>query len=147
MSFVQIYLGDAVEPDAIAEALQILRSDNAAGQSVLRWANRRACRRSSILHRPTPSTASSDKGFFEQLAGLPTGTWDGPVVSAYGTHLVLVHETIPGGALPFDDIQDDVLLDWRAAKLLELRERFYAQLRDRYVVERYDPNGTIAEEQ
>ena len=62
-------------------------------------------------------------------------------------HLVIIHETMPAGTPRLDDIRDEVLRDWRAAKLLELRERFYAQLRDRYVVERYDPNGTIAEEQ
>jgi hypothetical protein len=75
------------------------------------------------------------KGFFELLAKLPPGVWTGPVVSAYGVHLVRILDSLPARTPPLEEVRDAVLRDWRAAKALEIREQDYAERRKHFVVE------------
>jgi hypothetical protein len=59
--------------------------------------------------------------FAEEVMRLPAGTWSGPVRSAYGLHLVWVHEKVPG--------EPPKLADVRSRLVLELtRERQEARL-------------------
>jgi len=67
---------------------------------------------------------------------LPTGSWEGPVPSSYGLHLVWVHERIPGGMPPLAAVRNQVvhgvlqerkaaslaarLAGWRAAYTVEI---------------------------
>ena len=73
-------------------------------------------------------------GFFTALEGLPRGQWSGPVGSNFGVHIVRVNDTVPASMPPLDDVRDEVLLDWRAAKASELRELVYARFRERYEI-------------
>ncbi len=84
------------------------------------------------------------KGFFDQVAQLPPGEWAGPVVSAYGVHLVRILDTLPARTPPLEEIRDAVLRDWRTAKAREIREADYAERRKRFVVEirRRDASAT-----
>ena len=53
------------------------------------------------------------RGVFDQIAVLPQGQWAGPVASGYGTHLVFVEAFTPARMLPFEEVREDVLQNWR----------------------------------
>jgi hypothetical protein len=74
------------------------------------------------------------EGFATRLATLPVGTWDGPIESAYGTHLVLVAEKRPGRVPPLAEVRDAVRRDWANERRSTSSERFYRELLQRYTV-------------
>jgi len=47
-------------------------------------------------------------GFAAASASLPAGRWSGPVASAYGTHLVYVHERTPAAPTPLSVVRGQV---------------------------------------
>ncbi len=57
------------------------------------------------------------------------------MASAYGVHLVRILDSLAARTPPLEEIRDNVLRDWKAAKGRELRELHYARLRGHYVVE------------
>jgi parvulin-like peptidyl-prolyl isomerase len=61
--------------------------------------------------------------FAERVFALPVGRWSGPVASAYGSHLVWVHERLPQERLPFEEVRDPL----RYALLAERREQALAR--------------------
>lgn len=72
--------------------------------------------------------------FAEALAALPVGEWQGPVLSAYGLHLVRVNAVTPARRPVLEDVRAAVERDWSAAQSEELDEAFYQAVRDRYTV-------------
>ena len=61
-------------------------------------------------------------GFFAALEGLPKGEWSGPVASSFGVHVVRINDALPASMPPLEDVRDEVLREWRAAKASELRD-------------------------
>jgi len=72
--------------------------------------------------------------FAEQLAGLPTGRWVGPVESAYGLHLVLIRQRGEGAMPGLEEVRDAVRREWQVARREESGEELYRRLRERYTV-------------
>jgi hypothetical protein len=70
--------------------------------------------------------------FAEGMATLPAGSWQGPVKSRYGHHLVYVHEYVPARVPPLAEIrigveerlQQKLADEWLALRLRELRSEF-----------------------
>jgi len=72
--------------------------------------------------------------FAPALAGATPGAWVGPVPSAYGLHLVWIHERVPGGAPPPEAVRSQAVHRFLRDRQDErLRERM-RDLRDRYDV-------------
>jgi hypothetical protein len=77
-------------------------------------------------------------GFAGALAGLPEGRWEGPVLSAYGLHLVRVDGRTGAAMPPLADVRAAVQREWendrrvraRDARLLSLRERYEVVVED-----------------
>jgi hypothetical protein len=133
LAFEQIYLGEAPAAETIERSLTALRSDPPADPATLGA-------RSLLPARLglSPSTAVDGvfgAGFFDLAAELPPGEWSGPVVSAYGVHLVRILDTLPARTPPLEEIRDAVLKNWREAKAQEIREQDYAERRKHFVVE------------
>ncbi len=133
LAFEQIYLGETPDPESITRSLSALRSDPVTGPSTL--GQRTLLPAQLGLSPPNAIDGVFGKGFFELLAELPPGVWAGPVASAYGVHLVRILDSLPARTPPLEEIRDNVLRDWKAAKARELRELHYARLREHYVVE------------
>ena len=133
LAFEQIYIGEAPASDAIAQSLGALRSVPPADPATLGA--------HSLLPAQlglSPSNAVDGvfgEGFFDLVAELPTGEWAGPVVSAYGVHLVRVLATLPARTPPLEEIRGAVLKNWREAKAQEIREQVYAERRAHFTVE------------
>ncbi|MCP5143706.1 MAG: peptidyl-prolyl cis-trans isomerase [Gammaproteobacteria bacterium] len=74
--------------------------------------------------------------FAEQLFSLPTGTWQGPVRSGYGLHLVLIEKRVEPVTPAFESVREAVTAAWSR----QARERAYADalrsMRARYAVVR-----------
>lgn len=79
-------------------------------------------------------------GFTESVFQLEPGTWHGPVLSGYGTHLVYVHEHIINEVPPFTEAREYVQADWMEAKKKELEEKYIDGLLARYEVIVEDEN-------
>ncbi len=69
-------------------------------------------------------------GLFE----LAPGRWEGPIDSAYGAHLVLVRERVPGRDPPLAEVREAVAREWSAERRSRAREDLYRALRARYDV-------------
>lgn len=73
--------------------------------------------------------------FAAALAGLPVGAWSGPVESAFGLHLVLIHERQSGSLPALAEVREVVEREWRKVRREETTESFYGRLRERYEVD------------
>jgi hypothetical protein len=72
--------------------------------------------------------------FAVTLGALALGRWEGPVSSAYGSHLVLLIERSAGGAATLTDVRDAVRREWEAARGDDANQKFYQELLQRYTV-------------
>ena len=133
--FRQIYLdpskrGEQVESDALA-LLARLRNGSAdaaiAGDSImLQYQFENASDRGIEREFGRP--------FVQQLAQLPTGNWQGPIVSGFGLHLVYVAERVDGEVPQLDQVRSQVLRDWTSVERKEANKAIYEGLRERYKV-------------
>jgi hypothetical protein len=72
--------------------------------------------------------------FEAALRMLPTGSWQGPVRSGFGLHLVLVERRTDGRLARLDEVRDAVARDLGHARAQAADEAYYRRLRDKYVV-------------
>jgi parvulin-like peptidyl-prolyl isomerase len=74
------------------------------------------------------------RDFAETLATLTPGSWQGPVNSGYGLHLVYINDRTESWLPPLDEIRDSVLYELMAVRRQQANEAFYRSLHDRYEV-------------
>jgi hypothetical protein len=76
--------------------------------------------------------------FAAAIEDLEPGTWQGPIPSGYGVHLVIVDERRDGQVQALDAVRDAVLHEWENARRQEMLEQFYRKLLEKYeiIVER-----------
>lgn len=72
--------------------------------------------------------------FTEALGALDEGSWQGPVVSGFGVHLVYLSERIDARNAQLAEVRRDVLREWQAQQREQANEEFYKVLRARYRV-------------
>jgi hypothetical protein len=133
LAFEQVYLGETPGAETITRALSALQFDPETGPSTL--GERTLLPAQLGLSPPNAIDSVFGKDFFELLAELPPGVWTGPVVSAYGVHLVRILDSLPARTPPLEEIRDAVLRHWMEAKAREIREQDYAERRKHFVVE------------
>jgi len=80
--------------------------------------------------------------FGSQLLTFEPDQWSGPVESAYGLHLVLLHEKTEGRVPKLDEVRDAVRRDWYAGRRAASKEEFFRALRDKYKVVVDEPDFT-----
>ena len=78
--------------------------------------------------------------FFDQLQSLSTGSWQGPLESGFGLHLVYVSSHIEGDPPQLADVLNAVTREWTSRKRTETNEAFYAAMRNRYIVTVAEPD-------
>ena len=72
--------------------------------------------------------------FAVAVAKLPPGSWQGPVASGFGWHLVFVDTLIPGRVPAFEEIEADVKNAWLAERKAQAWQKAYQDMRAKYVV-------------
>ena len=90
-------------------------------------------------------------GFTETVMQLEPGTWQGPIWSGFGVHLVYVYEHLEAPVPALEDVRDVVLEGWQTEKIASFNEEFYESLKSRYdiVIENPDlgADGVLQMEQ
>ncbi len=84
--------------------------------------------------------------FAEQLSEIPEGSWQGPIESGYGLHLVRIHDRIESRLPEMEEVRDKVQLDFSAERRRETNKKIYEQLKARYeiVVAPYSNGAQVA---
>jgi len=72
--------------------------------------------------------------FARAVATLPPGSWQGPVESGFGWHLVFVDTVIPGRVPAFEEIESDVRTAWLGEQKAVAWRKAYKEMRTRYTV-------------
>ena len=136
LAFQHVYLsrdrrGDAIDTDArelLAQLTTGATTDTAAlGDPFL-------LPHAFVLLSRNEITRLFGDAFATQLQHLEPGHWVGPIESAYGLHLVFIHERTDGRLPALDEVRQAVQREWLAARRKELNEQFYQHLRARYTV-------------
>lgn len=74
------------------------------------------------------------EAFVKQVFALPVDSWEGPITSEYGVHLIYVNSRSEAQLPPLAQIRERVSNDWRAVKQHEANEAFYQSLHQRYEI-------------
>jgi peptidyl-prolyl cis-trans isomerase C len=72
--------------------------------------------------------------FAQAVAKLPTGSWQGPIQSGFGWHLVFVDTVIPGRVPEFEEIESEVKTAWLGEQKVLAWEKAYQEMRAKYTV-------------
>jgi parvulin-like peptidyl-prolyl isomerase len=132
-SFEHVYFSSDRRADARADALAEIGSVTPAGDPF-------------ILQRSYADRSVREigdlfgTGFAEALTSLDmsdTESWQGPIESAYGWHLVRIGGHTPGRDPLMAEVSDAVQRDFMQERRREANEAFYQSLRDRYDI-RFD---------
>jgi len=84
----------------------------------------------------TPSAIAKEFGpqFAVALEKLKPGSWQGPIESGYGWHLVFVNTVIPGRIPAFEEIEPDVKTAWLGEQKATEWQKAYREMRAKYTV-------------
>jgi peptidyl-prolyl cis-trans isomerase C len=72
--------------------------------------------------------------FAQAVEKLPTGSWQGPIESGFGWHLVFVDTVIPGRVPDFEEIEGDVKTAWLGEQKVLAWDKAYKEMRAKYTV-------------
>jgi hypothetical protein len=72
--------------------------------------------------------------FAKAVEALTPGSWQGPIESGFGWHLVYVDTVIPGRVPAFEEIEQDVKIAWLNQQKAQAWEKAYKDMRARYTV-------------
>lgn len=139
VSFRQIYFntserGEQAETDA--ELLLNQLRDHSLDEDWIAEAGDRLLMIQDIFQNTSERDIRRELGteFVQELASLPTGSWQGPIKSGFGLHLVYIESYIPGVVPPLNEIQEAVFSEWTLQKREETNEAFYTALRENYTI-------------
>ena len=68
------------------------------------------------------------------LEKLKPGSWQGPIESGYGWHLVFVDTVIPGRIPAFEEVESDVKTAWLSDQKAQAWQKTYQTMRAKYTV-------------
>jgi peptidyl-prolyl cis-trans isomerase C len=72
--------------------------------------------------------------FAQALLQQPPGSWQGPIESGYGWHLVWVDSLTPRRVPAFEEVETEAKAEWIADQRAETRRRAYEAMRARYEI-------------
>jgi peptidyl-prolyl cis-trans isomerase C len=72
--------------------------------------------------------------FAQAVAKLPTSSWQGPIESGFGWHLVFVDTAIPGRVPDFEEVEPDVKTAWLGEQKVLAWQKAYQDMRAKYTV-------------
>ena len=84
----------------------------------------------------TPSAIAKEFGpqFAVALEKLKPGSWQGPIESGFGWHLVFVDTVIPGRVPAFEEVESEVKTAWLGEQKAQAWQKAYQSLRSKYTV-------------
>ena len=82
--------------------------------------------------------------FVVALEKVKPGSWQGPIESGYGWHLVYIDTVIPGRVPAFEEMEPDVKTAWLAEQKQQAWQKAYTTMRAKYTVMLPDPSAQPA---
>ena len=84
----------------------------------------------------TPSTIAKEFGpqFAVALEKLKPGSWQGPIESGFGWHLVFVDTVVPGRIPAFEEVESEVKTAWLGEQKAQAWQKAYQTMRAKYAV-------------
>ena len=84
----------------------------------------------------TPSAIAKEFGpqFAVAVEKLKPGSWQGPIESGYGWHLVFVDTVIPGRIPAFEEVESEVKIAWLGDQKAQAWQKAYKEMRAKYTV-------------
>ena len=84
----------------------------------------------------TPSAIAKEFGpqFAVAIEKLKPGSWQGPIESGFGWHLVFVDAVIPGRVPAFEEVESEVKTAWLGEQKAQAWQKAYQSLRSKYTV-------------
>ena len=73
--------------------------------------------------------------FVDELRGVETGSWGGPVASGFGLHLVLVTDRVEGRAPTLDEVRPEVQRELMSQRRQDSVDGLYKKLAENYTIE------------
>ena len=84
------------------------------------------------------------EAFATAINTLQVGSWQGPVRSSFGMHLVRIDKKVAGRPASLAEVRDAVERDWENERRTKARDDYYQNLRKAYVIEIETPDLKIA---
>jgi hypothetical protein len=134
MSFEQVMFNPEKHARQIKVVLTKARAELANGVDVMTIGDMTMLPRRET-RTPTEGIARDfGEDFAHALTSLPVGTWQGPVHSGYGLHLVRVTERIPGRAAKLSEVRNVVERDWEHDRRVKAADDYYRNALKNYQV-------------
>jgi len=144
-SFVQVFVGSVrhgAQLDADASTLlSELTQKRVSGDGALALGDPTLIPRRFTATDAVAVDAQLGVGFAEALLRGQVGVWSGPVVSAYGRHLVLIEERSEARVPALGELYERVLADYRHDRRREVLHERLRSLRTLYRVELRSPRS------
>lgn len=140
VAFEQVYLG----PDPTDDDVAAVRAALESGGDPVGLGVATLLPRAMRLAPASVIESAFGRGFFDRLAALEPGVWEGPTPSALGLHLVRITAHEPAQAPPFEAVRDRVESDLRASRAEAQREAFTEALLARYRIDRPDAAAVLS---
>lgn len=137
ITFTHIYFSKDYRDNAEADAIALLEKFKAQAQPLLRVSGHGDA---FMLNHDYSNqswqkvTQSFGRDFADAVFKLETKSWQGPVTSAYGFHLVRVSQRSKSRLKTLDEVRDEVYRDWQYTRRKEANQKAYAKLREKYEV-------------
>ena len=139
LTFSHIYFNpDAREDRVFADAESTLAKIRARPTSAIKpfKLGDRFMLQSEYAHKDRRDIAALfGSKFAETLLQTQTGSWQGPIESGYGFHLVHVTELIPSRLPQLAEVEDRLQIDWQFKQRRKFNQAIYQQFRARYEIE------------
>ncbi|MCJ7755963.1 MAG: peptidylprolyl isomerase, partial [Thermoanaerobaculales bacterium] len=138
VTFAQVYVsldqrGSDAEVDA-KELLERLRGDDPAQAELAEWGD-------PIMLEPYYSDRSEQDvssafggDFAQALLALPVGSWEGPVISGYGLHLVKIFRRVEPRVPEWREVKGRVVSDMEFEAKASSRDQLYQEIAQTYEI-------------
>lgn len=141
VTFTHVFLPGAQSRAQAEKTLQELRARAVPFDQAGRYGERFLYQINYVDVGPTIVESQFGKDFANRVLTLPTGTWQGPVASPYGWHLVLISRREPGRTPPLADVAATVREDALSAKRQQAADAALDTLLRRYSIKTADSLG------
>lgn len=136
-SFSQVYFNPDKHPDTLdSDVEKLLKQLSSTVQKV----DPSSLGDITMLEHSFSAVSASElarilgEDFVSQIKTLTPGSWQGPIQSSYGIHLVLINERVDAHLPELADIREAVLREYTNAKRVTANEQFYQDLLKKYKV-------------
>jgi len=134
VAFRHIYLNPEKHADALEKDIAELKSQLTSDSNPEDYGDTFLLPAAFELTPLRELTQLFGEGFGENVFAMTKGEWQGPIVSGYGAHLVLVVGKAAGRLPPLEDIRPSVELEWYARKRANAKRESFENLREKYEI-------------